>query len=195
MWAVRLKPLPIYPGGYSPRYTLGRRLGWTRNRSGHYGEEKKSCPCRKSNPDRPARCYADWAIQTHQDRITLFKIIRLFFCINAWCIFLFFISDFFPKIQLKRADIWLESQATSIHYTCCHYLFHNPPVLFESISVYLERNSKHLPSARQHQSQATWIPSLLLHWKDVTDTGRCGPHSLDFWIKIRIDKKGKYTIH
>jgi hypothetical protein len=50
-WVVSFTPLPLYPRGNSPRYPLDRRVGgrkviWTR--------EKIHCPCRKSNPNRPA---------------------------------------------------------------------------------------------------------------------------------------------
>jgi hypothetical protein len=143
------------PGGIDPQVHIGREAGWDPKTVRALWRTEKSYSCWKSNPGRPARRYTDWATLTHQDKIRFFKIIRLFFCTNAWCIFLFFNSDFFPKIQLKRVDIWLESQSTSIHDTCCHCLFHNLPVLFERTSVCLERNWRHPPSARQHQSQVT----------------------------------------
>jgi hypothetical protein len=55
--------------GHNPRYPLDRRLGGHQSRSGHCGVEEISCPCRGSNPGRPARspslyrlCYLfiDW---------------------------------------------------------------------------------------------------------------------------------------
>jgi hypothetical protein len=103
--------------------------------------------------------------------------------------FLFFNSDFFPKIQLKREYVWFDSQSASSHDTCCHSLFHYTHILLERPFVYLERNSRYLPSARQNQSHATWIPSLLLLWKYVTDTGRRRSLPWTFELKIRIDKK------
>jgi hypothetical protein len=38
-----------------PLYSLDRRLGEPQSRSGGGGEEKTPCPCRESNPGRPAR--------------------------------------------------------------------------------------------------------------------------------------------
>jgi hypothetical protein len=48
----------------------GPSTGWTLCR------REKPYPCWESNPGRPALRYTDWAIPTHQDRITLFKIIK-----------------------------------------------------------------------------------------------------------------------
>jgi hypothetical protein len=41
--------------GKSPQYPLDRRLGGPQSRSGGGGKRKIPDPCRKSNPDRPAR--------------------------------------------------------------------------------------------------------------------------------------------
>jgi hypothetical protein len=48
---------PLYSGGKSPQYTLDRRLGGPKNRSGRGGEEKqfRHCPLQELNPGRPPR--------------------------------------------------------------------------------------------------------------------------------------------
>jgi hypothetical protein len=47
---VLLAPIDLAPGK-EPR----RRMGGPENRYGPAGEEKNPCPCRETNPDRPAR--------------------------------------------------------------------------------------------------------------------------------------------
>jgi hypothetical protein len=44
MWVVSFTPLPLYPRGKSPRYTLVRRLGGPQSQSGRSGEEKILIP-------------------------------------------------------------------------------------------------------------------------------------------------------
>jgi hypothetical protein len=39
-WVVSFTPLPLYPCGKSPRYSLDRRLGGPQNRSGRHGKVK-----------------------------------------------------------------------------------------------------------------------------------------------------------
>jgi len=55
-WVVSFTPRPLYPRGRSFWYQFDRRLGGPHRRSGRGGEEKQSlhCPCRQSNPFRPA---------------------------------------------------------------------------------------------------------------------------------------------
>jgi hypothetical protein len=43
-WVVNITPRPLYPEGKSPWYSLDRRLGGLRSRSGHGGEETNSQP-------------------------------------------------------------------------------------------------------------------------------------------------------
>jgi hypothetical protein len=50
-WVVNFTPRPLYPRGKRPGYPLDRRLGGPQSRSGRFGEEKNSWPCRDSNPD------------------------------------------------------------------------------------------------------------------------------------------------
>jgi hypothetical protein len=51
----RHAPAALYPRGKDPRYPLDRRLGGPQSRSGRRDRRKILCPCRGSNPDRPAR--------------------------------------------------------------------------------------------------------------------------------------------
>jgi hypothetical protein len=53
-WVVSLTPRPLCVRWKSPRYPLDRRLYRPRNRSERDGEVKNPCPCRESNPGRPA---------------------------------------------------------------------------------------------------------------------------------------------
>jgi hypothetical protein len=45
---------PSRPGCFTPRHPSGKKLGDPQSRSGRNSDEKISCPCRKSNPGRPA---------------------------------------------------------------------------------------------------------------------------------------------
>jgi hypothetical protein len=61
-WVVSLTPQSLYPRGKIPG-THGIR-GWVGPRAGLDDVERRniSCPCRDSNPGRPARRYTDWSI-------------------------------------------------------------------------------------------------------------------------------------
>jgi hypothetical protein len=48
-------PATLYPRGKDPRYPLDRRLGGPRAGLDAGARRKILCPCRGSNPDRPAR--------------------------------------------------------------------------------------------------------------------------------------------
>jgi hypothetical protein len=52
-WVVSLTPLPLYPRGWGPRYSLDRRLDEPQSWSGLYGEEKNILPLLISNPGCP----------------------------------------------------------------------------------------------------------------------------------------------
>jgi hypothetical protein len=49
-WVVSFTLRRFYPRGKSPQYQLYRKLGGVQSRTGRYGEEKFSSPCRESNP-------------------------------------------------------------------------------------------------------------------------------------------------
>jgi hypothetical protein len=51
----RHAPAALYPRGKDRRYPLDRRLGGPQSRSDAEARRKNLCPCRRSNPDRPAR--------------------------------------------------------------------------------------------------------------------------------------------
>jgi hypothetical protein len=61
-WVVNFTPRPLYPRGKRPRCPLYMRLGGLQNLSGRCGVEKNLLPSPESNPGRPARGCADWAI-------------------------------------------------------------------------------------------------------------------------------------
>jgi hypothetical protein len=56
-WIATFRTQLLYSRGYSPQYTLDRRVNLFLDRSGHGGEEIKShhCTCQGFNPGRPAR--------------------------------------------------------------------------------------------------------------------------------------------
>jgi hypothetical protein len=61
-WMIILRPLPLYPGGKSPRYPLDSRLGGPQSQSGRR-EEKILDPTETRTPTpRSSNCYADYAI-------------------------------------------------------------------------------------------------------------------------------------
>jgi hypothetical protein len=55
-WVVSLTPRPLCSRGNSMWHPFDRRLGGPQGQSGRCIKKKKNrCPCRESNPDRPAR--------------------------------------------------------------------------------------------------------------------------------------------
>jgi len=52
---ITFTPRLLYSQGRDPRYPLVRRLGRLQSLSGRGGEKENPCPCRGSNPGRPAR--------------------------------------------------------------------------------------------------------------------------------------------
>ena len=113
-WVGTFTPLPCYHQGKKPRWPLNTRLCEPKRRSGRFGEEKISYPCRDSNLGslKPLPSHNTDCVQEHK---VFFRFnptnLQFYFLLFKTCILL-------KMIQHLSNLIWGSSSGTSVlNYT------------------------------------------------------------------------------